>query len=88
MKGRQDCMKQLKITLKDMNLFEALSAAGYIRRINTAPERIAAVGQDDMHDNDRIVFCKDDRIYRLMGCMGTYYLMRDVTNELKGVKLK
>lgn len=81
-------MRDIKITLSDMNLFEAMHAAGYIRRINTAPERIAAVGVDNDYDNNRIVFCKDDRVYKFTENLGIYFSMIDVTNELKGVKLK
>lgn len=81
-------MNELKITINDMNLFEALSAAGYIRRINSAPERIAAAGVDNDHDNNRIVFCKSDRVYKFIGSYGTYLSLIDVTDKLKGVKLK
>lgn len=88
MKGRQDDMKQLRITLNDMNLFEALYAAGYVRRINPEPERIAAVGVDNDYDNNRIVFCKGSCVYKFTGNGGTYLSMIDVTNELKGVRLR
>ena len=88
MKGGQESVMNVKVTMQDMNLFEALTAAGYARRINPEPDRIAAVGADNEYDNNKIVFCKDDRVFKFTENGGTHLSMADVTNELKGVRLK